>query len=118
MTQTIQLPIESSAVDNSGPACKNAAVKLCCNAWETAFNAESAHGKSEYFARKPADRAYRDAMPTLSGRQGICDFIACVAHGMIMGVFDEARGTKLLYAAQVAQSTFKTQPKTQQIGVS
>ena len=53
---------------------------------------------------KDAFKAYREAMPPLSGAQNIRDFIACVAHGMLMDVFSSEEASKLLYAAQVAAS--------------
>ncbi len=53
---------------------------------------------------KDSYRAYRKAMPPLTGAGNIRDFIACVAHGMLMDVFQPAESTKLLYAAQLAAS--------------
>ena len=52
-----------------------------------------------------ADKAYRNAMPALSGEEGIRDFVACAAHGLLIGAIREERATKLLYAAQVAITT-------------
>jgi len=115
MTQTIEFPTALSAADKSSQAPKSAAAQHCFDLWNIAFEAQTALGKSEYFARKPADKAYRNAMPTLSGYQGICDFIACVAQGQILGVFATDDATKLLFAAQVALSTLRIQPKNQQI---
>jgi hypothetical protein len=61
-------------------------------------------------ASKSAGLAYRRAMPPLSGQQSISDFIACVAHGMLIGAIGGNNGTKLLYAAQVALGTIRRQP--------
>jgi len=117
MTQTIEFPSVVSAADKSSPTRKNPAAELCFDAWNIAFEAHTALGKSEYFARKPADKAYRKTMPTLSGYQGICDFIACVAQGLILGVFELNDAGKLLYAAQVALSTLPAKSRTYQNGV-
>jgi hypothetical protein len=54
-------------------------------------------------------------MPALSGYQGVCDFIACVAQGQVLGVFAADDAAKLLFAAQVALSALRAQPKTQKI---
>ena len=38
----------------------------------------------------------------LAGRENIQNFIACVAHAMLLGIIEPADATRLLYAAQVA----------------
>jgi hypothetical protein len=81
---------------------QNPAVSRCCKAWNRAFNASFAREKNIYSARDEAGAAYRDAMPNLSGEQNIRDFIACAAHGILIGAIEEKMSTKLLYAAQVA----------------
>ena len=53
---------------------------------------------------------YRKAMPPLTGRENIQNFIACVAHGMLMKIIEPADATRLLYAAQVAQSGADREP--------
>ncbi|MGO9433092.1 MAG: hypothetical protein ACLP00_02230 [Terracidiphilus sp.] len=53
-------------------------------------------------AIKKANKAYREALPPLRGAENIRDFIACVAHGMALDVFDTKEASKMLYAAQVA----------------
>jgi hypothetical protein len=96
----------------SSPAYQNAAVARCCDAWERAFEAEFEETDNEYTARSLARSAYRNAMPALSGHQAICDFIACVTHGMLIDAVQDKSATKLLYAAQVALSTVRQQPKS------
>jgi hypothetical protein len=49
-------------------------------------------------------------MPLLSGYESIRDFIACTAHGLLIGAIDGVHGTRLLYAAQVALSSMRSQP--------
>lgn len=49
-------------------------------------------------------------MPILSGYPNICNFIACTAHGMIIGPIPKTKGIKLLYAALVAYATVRRRP--------
>lgn len=51
-----------------------------------------------------AARAYRQAMPPLSGAENIRNFIACVAQGILLDVFTGSEPNQLLYAAQVANT--------------
>jgi hypothetical protein len=53
---------------------------------------------------KRAKNAYREAMPPLTGPANIRDFIACVAHGVLLDVISHEESSKLLYSAQVAIS--------------
>jgi hypothetical protein len=53
--------------------------------------------------------AFRKAIPQLSGQENIRDFIACVAYGMLIKAIPGAEGARLLYAAQVANSTIRSQ---------
>jgi hypothetical protein len=48
-------------------------------------------------------------MPQLSGQESIRDFIACVAYGMLIKTIAGPDGARLLYAAQVANSTVRSQ---------
>lgn len=80
----------------------NPAVALCMKAWRRAYNAEFAEDENEFAAEMAAAEAYRDAMPTLTDIESIHDFIACVAHGILIKAIENDQGTKLLYAAQVA----------------
>ena len=110
--QTIPAPIEA---DEPIRASANPAVARCLSAWARVNNSERAKGKNRSEASIEADRAYRRAMPPLSGHDNIRDFIACVAHAMIVHIFLDSTATKLLYAAQVAHTTTRdhsTPPKT------
>jgi hypothetical protein len=104
--QTIPAPCEAN---EPIAASANPAVARCLNAWARANKAERAKGKSKGEASIGADRAYRAAMPPLSGQENIRDFIACVAHAMIVHIFLDDTGAKLLYAAQVAHTTTRGQ---------
>jgi hypothetical protein len=60
-----------------------------------------------YAAEREAARAYRNAMPPLVGSRNIRDFIACTAHGMLIGAIDGDDGSRLLHAARVASTAHK-----------
>jgi len=113
MAKSIQALPASSTENGQNPALKNAAVARCCAAWDRAAQAPHLKGKSDYYAHLAGSQAYRKALPALDGYQGICDFIACVAHGMAIEAIKEAHASKLLYAAQVALSTVPQGSKTQ-----
>jgi len=115
MSQAIQIPAEYSAGDKSSPARQIQAVAHCCEAWETAFHAKYSQTKNEARSRIEAAQAYRNAMPPLFGYQNICDFIACAAHGLVIGAIEDATGSKLFYAAQIAFGTLRPQAKPPQI---
>ena len=90
---------------------QNPAVSRCCKAWNRAYKASFARKKSEYSAEREAGAAYRDAMPDLSGEQNIRDFIACAAHGILIGAIEEKVSTRLLYPAQAASSALSRAAK-------
>jgi hypothetical protein len=52
-------------------------------------------------------------MPQLSGRESIRDFIACTAHGILIGAIPPQQSGQLLYAAQVALGSLQREPKPQ-----
>jgi hypothetical protein len=54
-----------------------------------------------------ANEAYRSAMPPLTTPQNLCDFVACVAHGVAVRTILPAHATSLLDAARVAARAFK-----------
>jgi hypothetical protein len=114
MTSPTPSPIATSPEDGPAPARENPCVARCCNAWERAYQATAAGGKSDYFCRIDAAVAYRNSMPSLSGFDSARDFVACVAHGLLIGAIPAEQATKLLYAAQVALSTHRTASKTHQ----
>jgi hypothetical protein len=97
--------------ENPSPALKNAAVAHCCDAWERTFQTKRAEGQSGFDAGWEANNSYRKAMPPLSGYRSICDFIACVTYGILIEAIPTENSSKLLYAAQVALSSIRSQPK-------
>jgi hypothetical protein len=92
--------------DNAPPST-NPAVARCCDAGTRAYRTALAKQKSEYSATNAANEAYRLAMPPLDKLENISDFIACVAHGMLIGSIGCEQGARLLYAAQVANSVHR-----------
>jgi hypothetical protein len=96
---------ETSRQDQITAATQNPAVARCCEASAQARDAARQRRRSSFDVDRSGAEAYRKAMPALSGRENIRDFIACVGHGMLTGVFPASETTRLLYAAQVAQGS-------------
>lgn len=79
----------------------NAAVQRCCEAYHRVLaipRPQDGKGSAKDFASE----AFRHAMPFLTSAINIEAFIACVAHGMLLGAIYPDDASKLLYAAQVA----------------
>ena len=90
--------------DSSCPASANHTVARCTQAYADAMQSAIDRDKHQYEAAKEARSAYRQAMPPLSGHENIRDFIACVAHGILIEAISGSDGARLLYAAQVAHT--------------
>jgi len=83
---------------------QNPAVALCYESYTRALDEA---GEKDMYHRQAVTLAqivYRKALPPLSGRENIRDFIACVAHAMLLKIIEPEEATRVLYAAQVAQS--------------
>jgi hypothetical protein len=102
MTETIQTTPAPIGANEPIAASANPAVARCMSAWKCAYKTEFAKCKDEYDASEVAQKAYRDAMPQLSGYDNIRDFIACVVNAMLIGAIEDNQGTKLLYGASSA----------------
>jgi hypothetical protein len=94
----------------NAPESTAAAIARCRQAWQQAFaeyvkknRRNDGHLVQDKAARHAAN-AYRGAMPPLAGYEGVRDFIACVAYGMLIDAIPADRSGQLLYAAQVALS--------------
>jgi len=107
VNQTTPAPI---ALEEPDAVPENPAIARCLSAWARAYKEEKAIKNDHYEAVRKGNHGYRKAMPRLSGYENIRDFIACVAHGMLIGAIDWDYSTKLLYAAQVALCTVRRQP--------
>jgi hypothetical protein len=94
---------EKSQQPTAEPA-ENPAVARCQAAWLHAKKVARTRRYTSYKTFSFANNAFSNAMPPLSTLESIRDFIACVAHGILIGVFSTEQSTRLLYAAQVAIS--------------
>jgi hypothetical protein len=101
---------------NSSPKQAKTAIKRCCAAWQRAFDAEmqcrEGDNIDKAFAASQAAPAYCKALPPLAGYENIRNFIACVAHGILINAIPQKRANQLLYAAQVALATCQYEPKS------
>jgi hypothetical protein len=97
------------------PALKNHAIARCAEAFHDAYRARIKKGDGKFLAKDDAGEAYRALLPPLTSRDNCRDFIACVAHGMLLGAIPEANGGKLLYAAQVALAVFCAEERSREM---
>ena len=111
MTEVIETAPAPNVAEEPIAVPENPAIARCMNGWACAYKVEKAKTNDHYDAVRKGNLGYRKAMPRLSGYENIRDFIACVAHGMLIGAIDGDDGTRLLYAAQVALSTVRSQPQ-------
>ena len=93
-----------AATDPSTPAAANPAIARCLQAHADARKAALSAKKDEWDTNRDAKVAYRNAMPPLTGARNIRDFVARVAHAMVITAIDGSDATRLLYAAQVAST--------------
>ena len=119
MSATIQPAVEQTLDEKYCPSLQNPAVALCAGGWEKTYRATLQMTGNLHSARHLAATVYRMAMPPLTSRQNISDFIACVGFGMLLGAIKTVNATKFLYAAQVALAaapssnpTRRSKPKT------
>jgi hypothetical protein len=114
-------PDEQEDEDDSVYFIPNPLVQRCMSAWRKTATEElirlaSRENPDTPEARNAAAReagtvAYCNALPPLSNRQNVTDFIACVVHGIATGLIPGVRGTQLLYGAQVANSALPPRRK-------
>ena len=64
-----------------------------------------------FVAMNEASTAYRDAMPALVGEDGIRDFLACTAQGILIIAIPRNQASQLIYAALVALNLLHLQGK-------
>ena len=96
---------------NPSASTVNPAVARCTDAWNRAYRADLAINQTKVAAMQTAGRAFCEAMPQLVEFDNIRDFIACCAQGVLLGAIDSQKSAKLLYAAQVALSSYRQQCK-------
>ena len=121
LIRIISQPADSTTLQPGPPArstTARAALRRCCSAWQRAFDEymkeveeDDSCSLSKLIAAREAAPAYCNAMPVLEGHDGVRDFIACTAHGVLIGAISPQRSGQLLYAAQIALSALQAQPK-------
>jgi hypothetical protein len=102
------------------PTSPKTALRRCCAASQRSFDSymgtiKKAEKFDKILAAKDTAEACCNAMPVLAGYEGVRDFIACAAHGILVGAIPMEKSAQLLYAAQVALASLHHQPKTAQI---
>jgi hypothetical protein len=79
------------------------AVSLCVKAFEQAISEQMKEKAKPELVKECGRIMYCNMLPKLVNRECIRDFIACVVHGMAVGIIPGPEGARLLYGAQVAQ---------------
>jgi hypothetical protein len=82
-------------------------VRRCLLAMTAEGDRAIADGCSAAERRQRTRMAYKLYMPALSDKASIQAYIACVAHGINLGVFTGRDASQMLYAAQVALQLVK-----------
>jgi hypothetical protein len=93
------------------PPTRNAAVQRCCAARDSSLEDSRAGNVEKHQARERSQQAYRNALPDLAGYENIRDFVACISHGLLTGDISAIHSPTYLYAAQVAISALRLEPK-------
>jgi hypothetical protein len=108
--------IETQAENPALPirAFDDPVIARCVDAGTRAYHKTFAKTNNAYEANKAAHLAYRSAIPPLTSTKNIGHFIACVAHGMLIGTIEKHDATRFLDAAQVASGAIcRTPTQTQ-----
>jgi hypothetical protein len=90
---------------------RNAAVQRCCAARDLARAECRARNAEKFETQQQGAKAFCNALPDLSGYENIRDFIACISHGLLSGDISTINSPQFLYAAQVAISALRLEPK-------
>jgi hypothetical protein len=102
MSDEIEIVSAMNTAEAQDHPTHNIAVARCCEAYNARFRAARASQDHLATARTEAREAYRLAMPPLSGSRNISNFVACVAHGMLIEAISGPDAARLLSAAQIA----------------
>jgi hypothetical protein len=97
---TERLPIQ--------PDLEPTVVGRCCEAWYCAYEKAAGQGRGELSCGLRANAAYRAAMPPLTCAENVPGFVACVAHGLLLGTIVDSIATRLFHAAQVVSRACKS----------
>ena len=88
----------------------NPAIARCHLGWDPVYNHYIAKGWHRLSASRHAAYFYRAAMPPFTSPQNILDFIACAAHGILIGAIDPKEASRLIYAATAALTALRAMP--------
>jgi hypothetical protein len=107
-------------MSKSAKSSTAAAVQRCREAYHEArdrFIEENGGPEeaSEYLAEQKAAEAFRNALPPLSSRQNVIDFIACVARGVLVEAIPDNTSSRLIYAALAVLRALPPEPKAEKI---
>ena len=84
-----------------------AAIARCTNAANTAMKAAKDCGMTAKECRYRSIMAFKVNIPRMDTSDGCIEAMACIVNGYLAGFFDGAEVSKLLYAAQIAQSLLR-----------
>lgn len=84
-----------------------AAIARCTKAANKARRDAEAQGATAKECRYRAVMAFKVTMPRMDTIDGCIEAVACAVNGMLAGFLDPTEVSKLLYAAQIAQSLLK-----------
>ena len=99
-----------ATIEEATPA-RNAAVQRCCAARDRSLEESRAGNVEKFEAKQRGAGAYCNALPDLAGYENIRDFVACISHGLLSGDISPINSPTYLYAAQVAISALRLEPK-------
>lgn len=106
-TAPVTNTVTSASAAEIDPTPSDPYVERCFQAFRDAEKAARARGVDKHAAESAGLEAFRRAFPPLNGEENIRGFIACVTQAMILDPWWQDKGTKLLYAAQVAHCASK-----------
>jgi len=114
MIDAAELSTDESDCEVPDRLTENDAVARCVRAWRITMKNECAEldeDEEEHEAREAANAAYLHALPPLSGYRNICDFIACVSNGSMVGAIRQKDAEHLLASAKIALGALRFDPK-------
>lgn len=111
LSSTISMIQAVKDSDHDKPLSTASALALCRNAYMRCYKQRTKNGSHPVRAKRDAAIAYRLAMPNMTCLEDIRAYIACVAQGIQLEVFNGRDGSQLLYAGQVALSLYRQKGK-------
>jgi hypothetical protein len=108
MSQALPSSIAGAAPN---PPARNPAIQRCCDARDRSLEQSREQNLDDYHTRDRAEKAFQEALPDLTGYENIRDFIACISYGVFSGDIHQIAAPQHLYAAQVAISALRLEPK-------